>query len=210
MSVACAKWIPQSRALSWFSRSGLLRLQSRVCAFLNVRLRLTDARFTHITRSTDTQLDAACPSKIGSEGNQPSLATVTYHIHCTYVLSRKELAMTTINKCVMPRCFNAVQRASSHSSLSPIMALCVESNLSSPNRILQQGLSARHRPNVAVLHTVVQGLTSLGGCRGAWSHAGSRRLHFTNPRSSLRISRATSSAHIRELALQPIWRLYRG
>lgn len=38
MSVACAKWIPQSRALSWFSRSGLLRLQSRVCAFLNVRL----------------------------------------------------------------------------------------------------------------------------------------------------------------------------
>ena len=38
MSVACAKWIPQSRALSWFSRSGLLRLQSRVCACLNVRL----------------------------------------------------------------------------------------------------------------------------------------------------------------------------
>ena len=37
MSVACAKWIPHGLCLR-FSRSGLLRLQSRVCAFLNVRL----------------------------------------------------------------------------------------------------------------------------------------------------------------------------
>lgn len=37
MSVACAKWIPHGLCLG-FSRSGLLRLQSRVCAFLNVRL----------------------------------------------------------------------------------------------------------------------------------------------------------------------------
>ena len=37
MSVACAKWIPHGLCLR-FSRSGLLRLKSRVCAFLNVRL----------------------------------------------------------------------------------------------------------------------------------------------------------------------------
>ena len=54
---------------------------------------------TQFTRSRIHNLQL--PSKIGSEGNQPSLATVTYHIHCTYVLSRKELAMTTINKCVI-------------------------------------------------------------------------------------------------------------
>jgi hypothetical protein len=86
----------------------------------------------------------------------------------------------------MPRCFNAVaacqlplksltdyafERILNIQSLNELTyekPLCVESNLSSPNRILQQGLSARHRPNIAVLHTVVQALTSLGGCRGAW------------------------------------------